>query len=357
MKCLLKKIKSIFFKIEHRVPYIPNFGDVWTVLKVLLVSYTICIAYSFSELNKISDFYVVFWENLKTFTPYIIVQLILLISNAKLIKKFHPFNSILYMIFLNFVCVYFVYSVMTKSYTELFIDWDTAIAKLSLSLCILFFFLIYFDWREKNIHPAELQAQLSFLQSKMHPHFLFNTINSIVSLIKKEPDTAKKMLLNLSEVLRASLKDEHTFMHSIEKEINLCQKYLDIEKMRLGERLQVVWEIQENIDIKKILIPKLSLQPLLENAILHGIQNLEEGGTVSVSINKDKFSIIDIQIKNNKSSQVLTVKDNKRHNNISMSNLKERLKICFDGDTSLNVKEESEFFIVFLKFPTLYSSD
>jgi two-component system sensor histidine kinase AlgZ len=231
----------------------------------------------------------------------------------------------------------------------MFLEIDEAVAKFALSFGILFFFLIYFDWRERNLHPSQLQAQLSFLQSKMRPHFLFNTINSIVSLIKKEPTTAKKMLLNLSELLRASLKEEHTFMHKLSEEITLCKKYLEIEKMRLGDRLEIFWDVEENLD--NVIFPKLSIQPLIENSVLHGIQKLEEGGSIHIKISKTLKSRLTIEISNPIPLETIGLVDEESHNNISMANLIERLKICFDGDILFrNLKSENKFY-VYLETP------
>lgn len=348
-----KKLRTILFKIEHRVPYIPDFGDAWNILKILIVSFLISIIYSFSQVNKASEFYTFFWQNIQIFAPYLITQLLLLIFNSKIIKKLSPIYAILHLIFLNFVTVYFVYSISTNSFAGMFDSWDRTIAKLALSYGILFFFLIYFDWREKNLHPSQLQAQLSFLQSKMRPHFLFNTLNSIVSLIKKDPDTAKKMLLNLSELLRASLREENTFMHSLGQEIVLCKKYLEIEKMRLGNRLEIIWEIQDNIDAS--LIPKLSLQPLIENSVLHGIQNLENGGTVEISIRKNLLSRIMIEIKNTQSAESVSLKE--EGNKISMKNLIERLNICFEGDVIFKIQNNGDNFYVSLEIPMVLNHE
>lgn len=88
----------------------------------------------------------------------------------------------------------------------------------------------------------------------MRPHFLFNTLNSIVSLIKKDPTTAKKMLLNLSNLLRASLRlDDNTYFYQLNDEINLCKTYMEIEHIRLGERLNVIWNVEEKVLMLKFL--------------------------------------------------------------------------------------------------------
>ncbi len=134
-------------------------------------------------------------------------------------------------IFLNFISVFGVHFAVTKTLTTLWTDIDGVFAKFVVSYGILFFFLIYFDWREKNVAPSNLMAKLIFLQSKMKPHFLFNTLTSVVALMKKDPDTAKKMLLNLSDLLRISIKEEEVSMYTIKDELNLCKKYFEIEKI------------------------------------------------------------------------------------------------------------------------------
>lgn len=353
MFVFIKKIRSILFRIENRVPYIPDFGDAWNILKILLVSFFISVIYSFSQVSRASEFYSYFWENIQVFAPYVVIQLILLIFNSRIIKKISPNYAILYLIFLNFVAVFLVHSFINQSFVSMFDNWDKAIAKFSLSYGILFFFLIYFDWREKNLHPSQLQAQLSFLQAKMRPHFLFNTLNSILSLIKKDPETAKKMLLNLSELLRASLREENTFMHSLGQEIVLCKKYLEIEKMRLGNRLEVLWEVQESLD--NSLIPKLSLQPLIENSVLHGIQNLENGGIIEISIRKNLLNRLFIEIRNTQSLEIEGLKE--EGNKISMKNLIERLNICFDGDVSFKTQDNGDSFYISLELPIRLSQD
>lgn len=348
----MKKIKSLLFSIEQRVPYIPDFSDAWTVLKILLVSFLLCVIYSFSQVQHASEFYLKFVPNLQIFAPYVISQLLLLIFSAKIISKNKPVYAILIIITLNFTCVYFVHSAISKTFTDFFSDVDATLAQFFVSFGILFFFLIYFDWREKNIDPANTLAKLIFLQSKMRPHFLFNTLNSVISLMKKDPDTARKMLLNLSELLRVSLKDEEVSMYSLKEEINLCKKYLEIEKIRLGERLNVVWEINE--EMLKYQVPRLGIQPLIENSVLHGIQNLEEGGQIEIVISEvdEKLSI---KIKNPVGTPQNYTED--KHNNISMANLKERLKIYFSGDVIFKSYKRERDYYVDLIIPKIITRD
>ena len=244
MKNFIKKIRYLIHSIEQRVPYIPDFSDVSTVLKLLLVSFLICVIYSFTKVDVATNFYNEFIPTLKFFFPYLIAQILLLISFSKLIGRQKPLRAIFIIIFLNFISVFGVHFAVTKTLTTLWTDIDGVFAKFVVSYGILFFFLIYFDWREKNVDPSNLMAKLIFLQSKMKPHFLLNTLTSVVALMKKDPDTAKKMLLNLSDLLRISIKEEEVSMYTIKDELNLCKKYFEIEKIRLGERLNIDWNIE-----------------------------------------------------------------------------------------------------------------
>lgn len=346
----LNQVRYFFSKIEQHVPYIPDFADFWSIVKILLVSLFMCIIYSFTQIQGASQFYIEFWKNIRNFSPYMITQLMLLILFAPQIKKLKPSNAILLILLLNFLCVYGISSANDRSLEKFFLNWDTAIAKFCVSFGLLFFFLIYFDWREKNLHPSHMTAKLSFLQSKMHPHFLFNTLNSIMSLIKREPDKARKMLANLAALLRASLKEDGSLMGKVKDEINLCSQYLEIEKMRLGDRLIVNWDVDN--EVLESQLPRLTIQPLIENSILHGIQNMTEGGVIKIEI-KSINNRIKISIVNPKAESTDSALDKDAHNNISLDNLSQRLNIYFDGDVAFKVRETDKIYDVEITIPSI----
>ena len=347
---LLRKVKTIIFDVGQNMPHIPNFSDLWNIIKVFTVSFLICIVYSFSKIYNASDIFFMLEVNLKTFTPYIITMLLFLYFFSGLLKKIQPFYAICLIFILNILSVYFVFSSVNNDFLLFFQNWDLFFDQLAVSFGILFFFLMYFDWREKNLDPANTIAKLTFLQSKMRPHFLFNTLNSVNSLIKKDPDKARKMINNLSELLRVSIRDEDTSeMYEIEKEINLCDRYLEIEKVRLGDRLQIMWNKNNNCLNAKV--PKLFLQPIIENSILHGIQHLEKGGLIEINVYKNLNNKVIIEVKNpipdiNK----ITSKDIKG-NNISIENIKERLKIYYKGDIFFKINKSESFYYVSIELP------
>jgi len=145
--------------------------------------------------------------------------------------------------------------------------------------------LYYRRFRERELRSAQLQAQLSdtrllALKSQLQPHFLFNTLHSISSLMLTDVRAADTMIARLSDLLRMSLKDDGGHLTSLKRELEFAQAYLEIEKIRFGNRLRVKFEIApEALDLK---VPHLLLQPLIENSIKHGISTSNAGGEVTV---------------------------------------------------------------------------
>lgn len=145
------------------------------------------------------------------------------------------------------------------------------------------YFYVQSQWRLKT--QAELSARLAVLQANIRPHFFFNTLNTVASLIMLDAEKAERMLLDLAHLFRAVLKNEDKLV-GINQEIELAQRYLAIEQVRLGERMQVTWELPTNLP--ELQVPPLLLQPLLENAVYHGIQPNIESGFIRVQLTPEK---------------------------------------------------------------------
>ncbi|MBD1550182.1 sensor histidine kinase [Pseudomonas typographi] len=148
---------------------------------------------------------------------------------------------------------------------------------LIMSALLLRYFYLQNQWRLQQ--QAELKARLEALQARIKPHFLFNSLNSIASLVVLAPAKAEQAVLDLSSLFRASLQAPGSVVGWAD-ELALAKRYLSIEHYRLGERLQLEWRIDEVPD--DVPIPQLTLQPLLENALIHGIAPRKEGGQVSI---------------------------------------------------------------------------
>lgn len=134
--------------------------------------------------------------------------------------------------------------------------------------------------RAQHLALKAKQSELEALQARTHPHFLFNTLNTGIALLHNQPEAAEQLLLDLSDLFRAALSGPRTV--SLADEIDLARRYLAIEQFRLGERLHVSWELPA--ELPEVQLPALSLQPLMENAVQHGIELRREGGRIDVLV-------------------------------------------------------------------------
>jgi two-component system, LytTR family, sensor histidine kinase AlgZ len=150
----------------------------------------------------------------------------------------------------------------------------------------IFLRYLYLQQQLRNQQQAELHSRIQALHARIRPHFLFNSMNAVASLIPVNPVLAEKVVEDLSEVFRMSL--QQASLIPLASELELCRRYVDIETVRLGERLIVEWQGVSDVDISAIVVPSFILQPLIENAIYHGIQRLPDGGVVTIALSIDK---------------------------------------------------------------------
>ena len=160
--------------------------------------------------------------------------------------------------------------------TGRFVVVSMAVALL-LSATLLRYFYVTAQWRTQV--AAHAQAQVQALQARIRPHFLFNSMNSIASLIRHEPASAERAVEDLAELFRAALGGGGE--STLDEELHLAERYLAIEALRLGPRLTVEWALEETLP-RALALPRLTLQPLVENAVVHGIARRPEGGTIRI---------------------------------------------------------------------------
>ena len=217
-----------------------------------------------------------------------------------------------------------------------------------ISSMVFRYFLVQHRLRVQE--SAELNARLQSLQSRIRPHFLFNSMNIIASLIASDPKTAEAVVEDLSELFRASLKETANAV-PLKNEIDLCKKYARIEQLRLGKRLQINWN-EQNFPkdlYQQIEIPLLLLQPLVENAIYHGIQPLPEGGVVNITLSAEN-DIFTVTITNPLPSSYAT-KSNGKGNQMAVNNIRHRLAAIYGEQASLNQREVNGEYVTVLSFP------
>jgi len=214
----------------------------------------------------------------------------------------------------------------------------------------------YVQARLSQKEKSEADARLIALQSRIRPHFLFNSLNSIASLIELNPSKAEKTVVNLSRIFRASLSMPG--VTSIDKEIALCRSFAEIEQVRLGKRLNIDWDIEPLPEGTQIL--SLMLQPLIENAIYHGIQPFSEPGTVTISLRRvDKDVIVKVTNPFKPNAKPLgQQQDNSQDKlaksegaGIALSNIRRRLETTYGRKAYLRVVKGETDFIAVLRYP------
>lgn len=216
----------------------------------------------------------------------------------------------------------------------------------NLSAIIFFWSLVYFavhyfeNYKKKEIESLIWEAavkdyELKTLKSQLNPHFMFNAMNSIRALIEEDPESAKTAITKLSNLLRYSLKMERMEMVPFEDEMENVRDYLDLERIRFEERLK--YNLDIDLKSRKIEIPPMMIQTLVENGIKHGVSKITEGGEISV-VSKVKNSHLHVEIKN---SGHLIEEDLKKSKGFGVSNTRHRLSLIYGTDAKFDIKNEN----------------
>jgi two-component system sensor histidine kinase AlgZ len=209
------------------------------------------------------------------------------------------------------------------------------------ALALRYFFVMH-EWR----HNVELQAKarVHALQARIRPHFLFNSMNTIAALTRSNPARAEEAVQDLADLFRANLS-EHRNQIPLADEIDVARTYQRMEQLRLGDRLIVEWKIDSLPT--DALVPGLTLQPLLENAIYHGIEPRPDGGVVTVTGEFNK-GMITIVVRNPVPAANLTMRDGNR---LALANIKERLDLMYGERATVKAGRFDDQYIVTLRFP------
>lgn len=209
------------------------------------------------------------------------------------------------------------------------------------------YLLIRTRWRSQLI--AESEARVQALQARIRPHFLFNSLNTIASLIPVDPENAEAATEDLADIFRGSMRRADRLI-SLEEELRLARQYLDMEQRRLGDRLTVVWRAGE-LPARAAVLP-LMLQPLLENAVSHGVQPRSAGGEITVYGRAEGDNIV-ITIGNPIAPRGV----DKPGHGLALANIRERLQLAFGGRAGLITNQDSERFYAVLSFPYVEHTD
>jgi two-component system sensor histidine kinase AlgZ len=218
---------------------------------------------------------------------------------------------------------------------------NVVIALVVTALALRYFYVTH-EWR----HNVELQARarVHALQARIRPHFLFNSMNTIAALTRSNPARAEEAVQDLADLFRANLNEKRNEIR-LSEEIDVARTYQRMEQLRLGQRLRVEWKVDALPS--EALVPGLMLQPLLENAIYHGIEPRQDGGTVTV-VGEFARGMITIVVRNPLPAANLTIREGNR---LALANIRERLDLMYGERATVKAGRFDEEYIVTLRFP------
>jgi len=335
--------------------FLPDFCNVRMVFAVILIAELLAIVLTLAPLDTASNR----WEDLGVISLFI--QWVALISAGVLCIV----RPLLRRLSVNIAATasYIVLIITTTMVSEITfwtLHWMTVDPNVStgwysdfllrnlgisaiVSAIALRYFYVQYQWAQ-NLE-AKSQARIQALQSRIRPHFLFNSLNTIASLTRSNPELAEEATEDLADLFRGTLADS-SYEVRLEEEWELAKRYLHIEELRMGNRLKVQW----NVDIlpKNALIPQLTIQPLLENAIYHGIEHIRDGGTILINGRLEK-DIITICITNPMPEYTRPLERNS--NKMAQENIKQRLLALYGHQGRLQVSQSGTQYELTIRFP------
>jgi len=320
---------------------LPDLRNLGTILRILLaVNAMTAIAALIKEPRV--ELWTAQWLDMTAIVePYLIVELALLYTLAPwLFRQSAPMGALV-IAAITVVVGLGLHGLLGRPYAD---SPFALVRQLLLALGAYGALLVYFTLRAKALSPAIAESRLQALQARIRPHFLFNSINAVLSLVRSDPKRAETALLDMADLFRVLMRDNRELV-PIADEIELCRQYLNLEKLRLTDRLQVEWHL--NNMPPDALVPPLVLQPLLENAVYHGIEPLSTPGVVSINIfckGGDVHAILRNPYR----------ADGGRHhagNKMALGNIRERLKLHFDAEGTLESRVRETAYEVHIRMP------
>ena len=323
---------------NSRLPNLRNLGIYLRIL--LIVNLSVAIAAAIIS-NQLSEFFPLLIEFSSVVQPILLLSILSLYMLYPMLDKLNYWPGLIAIVALELVITGFV--VTSFNFYFSFVSTTNVMHACLLTAIMTGIVLYYFYLQQRAYSPAIAEARLQALQARIRPHFLFNSINAVLSVIRSQPKLAETALEDMADLFRV-LMSENRDLVPLTQEIGLCHQYLDLEKLRLEERLKITWQIEDMPS--DAMIPPLILQPLLENAVYHGIEPMPEGGEIIVHI-YSKGSELNIVISNPYAPH----NDHHSGNKMALANIKERLQLHFDLEGSLKSQTKNNRYEVRIRIP------
>ncbi len=325
---------------------LPNFQNLGIVLRILLAVNLFAVAATIVQIRDGREY----WERIvevgALVEPLLIFSVLMLVALNDPLRRMPYWLGAATVLVLELALTTGLYAAGNTLLESEFAPLWRYLALVTLGTLAL---LVYFDLRGRALSPSLTEARLQALQSRIRPHFLFNSINAVLSLIRQEPRRAEAALEDMAGLFRTLMAD-NLELAPLAREVELCRQYLGLEQLRLGERLKLEWRTERMPS--DALVPPLVLQPLLENAVYHGVEPRLEPSVVSIEI-YSAADMVHAVLRN-------PYQDNGNHhagNRMALANIRERLQLHFDAEASLTSRVGDGVYEVHIVIPYVKSSE
>jgi two-component system sensor histidine kinase AlgZ len=326
---------------NNRPGVLPNFCHLGTSLRVIVAVETAALFAAFADSSSLNEGLLSFSERSALVQPALLLTLLTLCLISPFVRTLNYLRGML---------VYFFTAVLVPVLVTWILNHLLPDASLLGPFQTLIFSVLmgtllagYFHLRGMALSPAVTEARLQALQARIRPHFLFNSLNAVLSLVRSDPRRAENALEDLSELFRALMRENRDLV-PLQDEIDLTRAYLGLEQLRLGDRLSVDWHVDKMPS--DALIPPLVIQPLVENAVYHGIEPRREPGQISLNIYRSGDTV-HIVIRNPYAESGSHHAGNK----LALGNIRERLALHFDLDATLKSELMGAVYQVHISLP------
>ncbi len=319
---------------------LPDLRNPGILLRIVLIVNAAALFAAVLQATELREVPAQFTGDAALVEPLLILSLLVLAVLGRWLRRLRYATAVMVVLAVEAALVVILHS---AGQTLLVAEPASLSRRLAIVVLVTGVLLVYFSLRERALSPALSEARLQALQARIRPHFLFNSMNAVLSLVRQEPRRAEAALEDLAGLFRALMADNRE-LAPIAQEVELCRQYLELEQLRLGERLQVEWHTGNMPD--DALVPPLTLQPLLENAVYHGIEPVETPGVVSINIYTARERLYAVVRNPYRASG-----NHHAGNKMAIANIRERLQLHFDVAAELATRVGDDFYEVRITMP------
>ncbi len=331
-------------KLAHRgySARLPEFCNMGVMLRIVAGAELLSFSAAWLKSQTLLASWQVFFTGSLELQPTVLLALLGLCAACRFLKRLSYIAGMLVVCGIVLLSAFGVMYGLAHLFadTHLGMNAHDAVNTIGMTLLLLGYFHLF----QRALSPALVEARLQALQARIRPHFLFNSLNAVLSLIRNSPQHAELALENLAELYRAMLADTRQ-LGPLTEEVALSRQYLELESLRLGERLHVAWHL-DNMP-PDALVPPLLLQPLLENAVCHGIEPLPTGGSIDIHLYQEDGRL---HLKVRNPYQQPTQPRVNGHN-MALENIRNRLMLHFDMEASVTQEAGAHDYQVHLILP------